>query len=132
MFNRWIEPELLPVAQQFGIGIIAFSPLAQGLLTDKYLKGIPADSRATLGGFLKPAQITEAKLNIVRRLNDLAKARGQTLAQLALSWILRHPQITSVLFGASRPGQIKENVAAAAAPLLTSEELHQIEAILKG
>ena len=132
MFNRWVEPELLPVAEQFGLGIIAFSPLAQGVLTDKYLKGIPADSRATLGGFLKPAQITEQKLAMVRRLNDLAKARGQSLAQLALTWVLRHPQVTSVLIGASRPEQIKENVAAATAPALTAEELQQIEVILKG
>jgi len=132
MFERWIEPELLPVVEKFGIGVICFSPLAQGLLTDKYLKGIPADSRASLGGFLKANQITEQKLNTIRQLNDLAQSRGQSLAQMALSWVLRFPSITSVLIGASRPSQIKENVAALDKVKFSPEELATIETILRG
>jgi L-glyceraldehyde 3-phosphate reductase len=132
MFERWIEPELLPVVEKFGIGVICFSPLAQGLLTDKYLKGIPADSRATLGGFLKPSAITEDRLSIIRKLNDLAKARGQSLAQMALTWCLRHPAMTSVLIGASRPQQIIENAAILNAAPLSQEEITQIDQILAG
>ncbi|HVT91114.1 MAG TPA: aldo/keto reductase, partial [Tepidisphaeraceae bacterium] len=132
MFERWIEPDLIPVAEQSGIGIICFSPLAQGLLTDKYLSGIPADSRATLGNFLKPSQITPEKMNIIRKLNELARARGQSLAQMALAWCLRFPAVTSVLIGASRPQQIKENVDACKAAPFTEEELRTIEMILKG
>ncbi len=130
MFERWIEPELIPLAEKVGIGLICFSPLAQGLLTDKYLAGIPADSRATLGGFLQPTAITDQKINKIRALNDLAKARGQSLAQMALAWVLRHKVVTSVLIGASRPAQIKENLAALNAPPFTSEELQKIESIL--
>jgi L-glyceraldehyde 3-phosphate reductase len=132
MLNRWIEPELIPVASRVGMGIIAFSPLAQGLLSDKYLSGIPADSRAGSGGFLKPAQVTEQKRNMIRKLNDVAKARGQTLAQMALAWCLRHGAVTSVLIGASRPEQIAENVAAAKSAPFSAEELEKIEGILKG
>jgi L-glyceraldehyde 3-phosphate reductase len=132
MFERWIEPELLPVAEKFGIGLICFSPLAQGLLTDKYLRGIPADSRATLGGFLKPAQITPEKLDKIRRLHDVARARGQSLAQMALSWVLRHPIVASVLIGASKPEQIRENVAGVKGAPLCAEELEKIERILSG
>ena len=93
---------------------------------------MPADSRASLGGFLKPEQITEAKLNIIRRLNDVATARGQSLAQMALAWVLRHPVVTSVLIGASRPEQIKENIAAVSGAPLSAEELARIETILRG
>ena len=103
MFNRWVEDGLLSVLEEEGIGCIAFSPLAQGLLTDKYLGGIPDGSRASKPhGFLKPAQITDDKLAKVKRLNDMAKARSQTLAQLALAWVLRHTTMTSVLIGASK------------------------------
>jgi L-glyceraldehyde 3-phosphate reductase len=132
MLNRWIESELIPVASRVGMGIIAFSPLAQGLLSDKYLTGIPTDSRAGSGGFLKPAQVTDQKRNIIRKLNDVAKARGQTLAQMALAWCLRHTAVTSVLIGASRPQQIVENVAAAKSAPLSTEELEKIDTILKG
>ncbi|MBI2427423.1 MAG: L-glyceraldehyde 3-phosphate reductase [Ignavibacteriales bacterium] len=111
MFDRRIEKELLSVVDKEGIGCIPFSPLAQGLLTDKYLKGIPADSRAGKpGGFLRPEHITEEKLSKVRRLNDLALQRGQTLAQMSLAWILRRPEVTSVLVGASRVSQIDDAV----------------------
>jgi L-glyceraldehyde 3-phosphate reductase len=130
MFERWIEADLLPVVESAGIGLICFSPLAQGLLTDKYLSGIPADSRATLGGFLKPEQISDQKLNKIRNLNTLAQARGQSLAQMALAWVLRHNAVTSVLIGASRPAQIKENIACLNAPPFTHEELQKIESIL--
>src|SRR5213594_4079861 len=96
MLNRWIEPDLLDALGELGIGCIVFSPLAQGMLTDKYLNGIPPDSRAAKpDGFLRPEQITEDKIGKVRRLQELASARGQTLAQMALAWVLRHPEVTS-------------------------------------
>jgi len=113
MFNRWIEDELLDVLEEEGVGCIAFSPLAQGLLTDKYLKGIPEDSRAKKPhGFLKEKDITEEKLAKIRKLNELAQERGQTLAQMAVAWILRDGRVTSVLVGASKVSQIEDNVAA--------------------
>ena len=131
LFNRWVEDGLLPVLEQNGMGCIAFSPLAQGLLSEKYLHGIPADSRAGKPhGFLRPAQITEEKLGKVRRLNELAKARGQSLAQLALAWVLRHRQMTSVIIGASTVPQIEENVAALRQLHFSADELHAIDAIV--
>lgn len=131
MFNRWIEGGLLDVLAEEGIGCVVFSPLAQGLLTDRYLKGIPADSRAGKPhGFLKPAHITEEKLAKVRKLNRIARARGQSLAQMAVAWILRLPAITSVLVGASRVQQVEDNVAALNDLAFTSEELQAIERIL--
>lgn len=131
MFERWIEAELLTALDETGIGCIVFSPLAQGLLTDKYLHGIPEGSRAAKPhGFLRPQQITEEKLNKVRRLNDLARQRGQTLAQLALVWVLRHPQVTSALIGTSTVAQIEDAVGALDNLVLTAEELETIEEIL--
>jgi L-glyceraldehyde 3-phosphate reductase len=131
MFERWVEGGLLKTVEEEGIGCIPFSPLAQGLLTDKYLQGIPDGSRASKPhGFLKPAQITEEKISKVRKLNEIAQRRGQTLAQMALAWILRHPQITSVLIGASRVSQIDDAVGMLKAPSLTKEELADIEKIL--
>lgn len=131
MFNRWIEPELLGVLEEEGIGCIAFSPLAQGLLTNRYLDGIPADSRAGRPtGFLRPQHITDEKLAKVRRLNELARARGQTMAQMAIAWVLRHRQMTSALFGASRVEQIEEIVAALDNATFSAEELATIDAIL--
>jgi L-glyceraldehyde 3-phosphate reductase len=133
MFNRWIENGLLAVLQEEGIGCIVFSPLAQGLLTDRYLAGIPADSRAGKPhGFLRPAHITEEKLAKVRRLNELAQNRGQTLAQMALAWVLRHPEVTSALIGASRVAQIEDAVAGLKNLALSQEELQAIEDILAG
>lgn len=131
MFDRWIEDGLLDVLAQNGIGCIAFSPLAQGLLTEKYLKGIPQGSRASLGVFLKPEQVTEEKIQRVRKLNELAHARGQSLAQLALAWVLRQPQMTSVLIGASSVAQIEENVAVMNRLSFSADELRAIETILK-
>jgi L-glyceraldehyde 3-phosphate reductase len=131
MFNRWIEDGLLEVLREEGIGCIPFSPLAQGLLSDKYLKGIPEGSRASKAhGFLKPKQITEDKLSKVKRLNTLAKARGQTLAQLALAWVLRHSEVTSALIGASSVAQIEDAVGAVNNLELSQEELKKIEKIL--
>ena len=133
MLGRWIEPDLLPVTARFGIGVIAFCPLAQGLLTGKYLKGIPEDSRAkSTGGFLRAKDVTEDKLAKIRKLNDLAQKRGQTLAQMALVWTLRLPAVTTALIGASRAEQIRENVAALNNATFTEDELKQIETILKG
>jgi L-glyceraldehyde 3-phosphate reductase len=131
MFNRWIENGLLAALDEQGMGCIVFSPLAQGLLTDRYLADIPPDSRAAKPhGFLKPGQITDEKLDKVRRLNELARARGQTLAQMAVAWVLRHPTVTSALIGASRPAQIEDAVDALANLSFGDEELQQIEQIL--
>ncbi len=132
MFNRWIEDGLLAALREEGMGSIVFSPLAQGMLTDRYLAGIPEDSRAAKGGFLKPTQITEDKLAKVRRLNDLAQTRGQTLAQMALAWVLRHPEVTSALIGASRITQIDDAVGALQNLEFTAEQLTSIEQILAG
>lgn len=133
MFNRWIEDGLLAVLGEEGIGCIVFSPLAQGLLTDKYLKDIPEDSRAAKPwGFLKREQITDDKLSKVRRLNEFAQARGQTLAQMAIAWTLRHPEVTSALIGASRVSHVDDAVGALANKSFASDELQSIEQILAG
>lgn len=131
MFDRWIETDLLPVLDREGIGCIVFSPLAQGLLTDKYLNGIPEGSRASRSdSFLTPEDITQEKINKVKQLNELAKIRGQTLAQMAITWILRLKGITSVLVGASREKQITDNVVALNNLKWTDAELRQIDDIL--
>jgi L-glyceraldehyde 3-phosphate reductase len=133
MFERWVEDELLDLLAAEGVGCIAFSPLAQGLLTDKYLSGIPAGSRASKPhGFLKPAHITEETLSKVRRLNEIASARSQTLAQMVLAWVLRDKAMTSVVIGASRIAHIDDAVAAIDAPAFSIEELNAIDAILGG
>ncbi len=130
LFERTDEHGLLDALAQEGIGCIVFSPLAQGLLTDRYLSGLPEDSRAVKSGvFLKPDQITPEKLEKVRALNRLAQARGQSLAQMALAWVLRRPEVTSVLVGASRPEQIADSVGALANPAFSVEELAAIDAI---
>ena len=132
MFERGIEKDgLKSYAAQNGVGIIAFCPLAQGLLTDKYLQGIPVDSRImTDGRFLKENSITEEMLNKVRALNEIAKNRGQSLAQMALSWIIRDGEITSVLIGASKAKQILENTEIVNAKDFTADELAAIEKII--
>ena len=133
MFNRWVEPELLNTLKEEGIGCIPFSPLAQGLLTNKYLSGIPEGSRASKAhGFLKPAHITDDKLAKVNKLNEIAQSRGQTLAQMALAWVLRHESMTSVLIGASKVEQIDDAVGTLNRLDFSSDELHQIELILNG
>jgi len=130
MFERWVEGGLLDVLESEGIGCIPFSPLAQGLLTDKYLNGIPEGSRAAKSwGFLKPEQVAPA-LEKVRKLNFLANQRGQTLAQMALVWLLKDPRITSVLIGASSVQQLEDNVASLKNMKFSKAELTQIESIL--
>ena len=132
MFERWIEDGLLDVLEEEGIGCIPFSPLAQGLLTDRYLGGIPAGSRASKAwGFLKPNQV-EPALGKVRKLSEMALSRGQSLAQMALAWVLRDNRITSVLIGASSVKQLEDNVAMLQKLSFSGDELLQIEDILKG
>ncbi len=131
MFNRWVEPELLKVLKEEGIGCIPFSPLAQGLLTDRYIGGIPEGSRASKAhGFLKSKDITDDKLDKVRKLNEIAKSREQTLAQMALAWVLRHESMTSVLIGASKVEQIEDAVGTLKRLDFSSDELQNIETIL--
>jgi L-glyceraldehyde 3-phosphate reductase len=127
MLNRWIEPGLLDVLDREGIGCIAFSPLAQGLLTGKYLNGVPEGSRATQNGSLSREQLTEQTLNHVRALDEVARQRGQSLAQLALSWVLRDRRITSALIGASSVKQLEENLAAAQDTTFSEAELAEID-----
>ena len=127
MLNRWIEEELLDTLEREGAGCIAFSPLAQGLLTGKYLNGIPAGSRAGLGGSLSTDQLTEATLAHVRALSEIARGRGQSLAQMALAWALRDEWVTSVLIGASSVAQLEENLAAAGSAGFTAAELAAID-----
>ncbi len=126
MYNRWIEAELLDVLEREGVGCIAFTALAQGLLTDRYLDGVPADSRAAQDKSLDPASIEE-RLPGIRALNEIAGGRGQTLAQLALAWVLRDPRVTSTLIGASSVRQLEDNVAAAQRLDLSGDELAAIE-----
>jgi L-glyceraldehyde 3-phosphate reductase len=128
MFNRHVERGLLETLDDLGVGSIVFSPLQQGLLTDRYLGGgIPDDSRAATSVFLRPENITDAYLDRARALNDIAASRGQSLAQLALTWVLRHRQVTSALIGASSVAQLEQNVAAVHAAPLTDDELAAIE-----
>ncbi|MBC3227301.1 L-glyceraldehyde 3-phosphate reductase [Serratia fonticola] len=131
MFERWVEPELLDTLEEHGVGSIAFSPLAGGMLTDRYLQGIPPDSRAASGSrSLTPEQITEAKLQKVRQLNALAEQRGQKLSQMALAWVLRNDRVTSVLIGASKVSQIEDAVGMLANRKFSPEEIAKIEQIL--
>ena len=134
MFNRWVEDDgLLDVLDAEGIGCIVFSPLAQGLLTDKYLKGVPEGSRASKPhGFLKKSNITEDKIAKVKALNVMAKERGQTLAQMALAWVMRRKTVTSALIGASSVRQIEDCVATIKKMEFTEDELSNVENILKG
>jgi len=132
MFERWVEGGLLDVLEKDGVGCIPFSPLAQGLLTDKYLHGIPEDSRAARStGFLKETQVTEQRVNQARKLNDIASGRGQTLAQMALAWLLKDHRVTSVLIGASRPAQLADSLKCLDNVEFSKEELSKIEDILK-
>jgi L-glyceraldehyde 3-phosphate reductase len=131
MFNRRVEEGLLETLEDEGIGCIVFSPLAQGMLTDKYLKGIPNDSRAAKShSFLKPERITEENLAKIQKLNALAQARGQSLAQMAIAWVLRHNAVTTALVGASRPEQIENSVGVINNLTFSDDELDQIENIL--
>ena len=132
MLDRRIEPDLLPLLKQEGVGMIAFSPLAQGMLTDKYLNGIPDNSRAAKStGHLQREQVTEEKINKVRQLNDLAKQRGQTLAEMAIAWLLKDDRVTSVLVGASSVAQLIDNLKALQNTAFSAEEIQMIENILQ-
>jgi L-glyceraldehyde 3-phosphate reductase len=127
MLNRWVEEGLLDTLEEQGVGCIAFSPLAQGMLTDRYLDGVPSDSRAAQGKSLDPEQLSETNLTHIRALNKLAAARGQSLAQLALSWVLRDQRVTSVLIGASSVRQLETNLGAVSGPEFTATELAEID-----
>ncbi len=132
MFDRWIEDGLIDTLKELGIGCIAFSPLAQGLLSNKYLEGIPEDSRAAKEyGFLKREQITPDKVNVIRQLNDIARERHQSLAQMAIAWILRYKTVTSVVIGASKVKQLEANITALENLSFTKEELTAIDKIIK-
>ncbi|WP_295117893.1 L-glyceraldehyde 3-phosphate reductase [uncultured Chitinophaga sp.] len=132
MFERWVEGGLLDVLEKYGVGCIPFSPLAQGMLTDKYLNGIPANSRAgKVTGHLQSDEITEEKIGKIRKLNELAGKRGQSLAQMALSWLLKDKRITTVLIGASSVQQLDNNLASLNNLDYSAAELDAIEAILK-
>lgn len=132
MIDRWVENGLMDVLGQKGVGSIAFSPLEQGMLTDKYLKGIPEDSRAAKDGrYLKPESLAPEKLEMISKLNDIALKRGQSLAQMAIAWLLKDPRITSVLIGVSKPEQLDDNVASVNNSNFTSEEISQIKTILR-
>lgn len=133
LFERWVESELLDLLQEKGVGSIAFSPLAGGQLTDRYLQGIPADSRAASGSrFLNPDQLTEEKLATVRALNAVAERRGQKLSQMALAWVLRGERVTSVLIGASKTSQLDDAVGMLANRAFSAQECAEIDAILAG
>ncbi len=131
MLDRWTEPALLPLLKEEGVGLIAFSPLAQGLLTDKYLHGIPENSRAAKAtGHLQKEEITTDVVNRVNQLNNIATQRGQTLAEMAISWLLKDPVVTSVLVGASSVEQLNDNLKALDNTAFSTEELNRIEEIL--
>ena len=129
LFNRWVEPDLLDALGELGVGMIAFTALAQGLLTDKYLDGIPADARVNRpgGDSFERRMLSEENLARVRALNEIARRRGQSLAQMALAWVLRDPRVTTTLIGASSPEQIRENVGALANLDFSAEELAEID-----
>ena len=127
MLNRWIEPDLLNVLGEEGVGSIVFSPLAQGLLTDRYLNGVPAGSRASQSGSLSKEMLTDETLTKVRALNQVAQGRGQTLAQMALAWTLRDQRVTSALVGASSVAQLEQNVGALGKLEFSKDELDEID-----
>jgi L-glyceraldehyde 3-phosphate reductase len=127
LLNRWIEDELLDVLAQEGVGAIVFSPLAQGLLTDRYLQGVPEDSRVRRGNYFGEEMLSEENLASVRALAEVAKRRGQTLAQMAIAWALRDDRVSSALLGASSVGQLEQNVAALERPNFSDEELAEID-----
>ena len=131
MFQRWVEDELLDVLDKRGMGLIAFSPLAQGLLTNRYINGIPEGSRMSREHFLKQEHLTPEKLDAIKNLNNMAQDRGQSLAQMAIAWLLKDPRVTSVLIGASSVGQLNDNLESLKNLKFSSDELDKIEEILK-
>lgn len=132
MFERWVEDGLLDVLEQYGVGCIPFSPLAQGMLTDKYLKGIPTDSRAAKAhGFLQTSELTDTRLQQIRELNEMARQRNQSLAQMALTWLLKDKRVTTVLIGASSVAQLDNNIDALNNLSFSNDELTAIENVLQ-
>lgn len=132
MFVRWVENGLLDTLEEFGVGCIPFSPLAQGLLTNRYLRGIPKNSRAAKStGFLQKTEVTKEKIDKAKRLDQVAKRRGQSLAEMSLAWLLKDKRVTSVLIGASSVEQLKDNLASLDNLVFSNEELNEIEGILK-
>ncbi len=129
LFNRWVEKDLLDATDEVGAGVIAFTPLAQGLLTNKYLNGIPQDARVNRpgGDFLRPEHLKEENIKRAQALNEIAQRRGQSLAQFAIAWVLRDKRVTSALIGASSAKQVEENVAALKNPYFTADELAEID-----
>src|SRR5215208_3688342 len=127
MLNRWVEEDLLDVLEQEGVGCIAFSPLAQGMLTTRYLDGVPQDSRAAKGVFLSQDMLTEERLEHVRALNEIAQRRGQTLAQMAVAWVLRDPRVTSALVGASSVSQLDDTLGALDRLVFSDDEVREID-----
>ena len=127
MLNRWVEDGLLDTLEELGIGCIAFSPLAQGMLSTKYLNGVPEGSRAARGGSLSERLLTPENVRRIRALNDIATGRGQSLSQMAIAWVLRDPRITSALIGARTVEQLEDSLKALDSPAFTAEELTQIE-----
>jgi L-glyceraldehyde 3-phosphate reductase len=127
MLNRWVEHGLLDTVANLGVGVIAFSPLAQGMLTDRYLDGVPADSRMAENSSLSRDLLTEQNLHHIRALNDLARQRGQSLAQLALAWVARDERVSSVLIGASSVSQLEQNIAALDNLSFTEDELAEVD-----
>ncbi len=131
MFDRWVEPELLDVLDKRGMGLIAFSPLAQGLLTNRYLNGVPEGSRMSKNHFLKQEHLSSDKLETIKNLNAIAQSRGQSLAQMAIAWLLKDPRVTSVLIGASSVKQLNDNLGTLANLEFSREELEKIASILE-
>ena len=131
MFDRWVEPELLDVLDKRGMGLIAFSPLAQGLLTNRYLNGVPEGSRMSKNHFLKQEHLSADKLEAIKNLNAIAQSRGQSLAQMAIAWLLKDPRVTSVLIGASSVKQLNDNLGTLANLEFSRDELEKIASILK-
>jgi L-glyceraldehyde 3-phosphate reductase len=131
MLNRWIERGLLEALEKIGAGCIAFSPLGQGLLTDKYLNGVPQSSRASVGGSFQKEMLTEDNLQRVRGLNEIAKRRGQSLAQMAIAWVLRDTRVTSALIGARNVEQLDNSLDAVKKLAFTSGELAEIDQFAK-
>jgi len=127
MLNRWVEDGLLDTLEDLGIGCIAFSPLAQGMLSTKYLDGVPQGSRASRGGSLSERLLTPENIRRIRALNDIATGRGQSLSQMAIAWVLRDPRITSALIGARTVEQLEDSLKALDSPAFSAEELAQIE-----
>lgn len=131
MFERWVEEGLLKVLDRYGVGCIPFSPLAQGMLTDRYLQGIPSDSRAGKPhGFLRSKEITDERLQVIRKLDALARDRGQTLSQMAIAWLMRQPVVSSVLIGVSAIEQLETNLGTLENITFTADELNEIERII--